>query len=253
MPRARKVIDETGKRYGRLTVISRADNGKWSQARWHCRCDCENTTVVNGSALRGGTSTSCGCFHAERVSGATLINLTGMDINGWRVIRRVDPDLYKNDPHWQVRCTVCGLEKTYAGGSLRSGVFPCNCERMLGRTFGARKIISRDGQSIDNWVTECQSCGTVRVYPGRTVRHVRSLTCKACPVENKTNEGDIYRNWRVLRRDSEPRAGRNVYWLVRCVDCGTELDRAVSGTVLRQGKWLPVCWTCRKKAEPDAS
>lgn len=55
------LIDETGNRYGRLTVVSRAENTKHGLARWNCVCDCGNTTVVIGNHLRNGNTVSCGC------------------------------------------------------------------------------------------------------------------------------------------------------------------------------------------------
>ena len=58
-------IDLTGQRFGRLTVIEYFDTHK-SFARWLCKCDCGNQTVVCGSNLRRGNSTSCGCYRHER-------------------------------------------------------------------------------------------------------------------------------------------------------------------------------------------
>ena len=59
-------IDLTGKRFGRLTVISRAEeyiapNG-WHTPQWLCKCDCGKTTIARGQYLRRGTTASCGCF-----------------------------------------------------------------------------------------------------------------------------------------------------------------------------------------------
>ena len=61
-----KLIDLTGKRFGRLTVLEKVENkGKTTNARWLCLCDCGNTTEVLGTTLRRGESTSCGCYRAE--------------------------------------------------------------------------------------------------------------------------------------------------------------------------------------------
>lgn len=54
-------MDLTGQRFGLLTVTSRAANDKHNQIRWNCQCDCGNTSVVNGSSLRSGSTQSCGC------------------------------------------------------------------------------------------------------------------------------------------------------------------------------------------------
>ena len=65
MPR-RAVIDETGNRYGRLTVIEQAENDSRGGTRWLCRCDCGKQTLATGSQLRTGSKRSCGCIRAER-------------------------------------------------------------------------------------------------------------------------------------------------------------------------------------------
>ena len=66
--RGRKVIDVTGQKFGRLTVISRAENSKTGQVRWLCECECGNQTVVQGADLRRGRTKSCGCWNSEKNS-----------------------------------------------------------------------------------------------------------------------------------------------------------------------------------------
>lgn len=64
-----RTIDETGNRYGRLTVVCRAGSNKKGIAKWLCKCDCGGETIVLGSKLRRGETKSCGCFEQEtRVS-----------------------------------------------------------------------------------------------------------------------------------------------------------------------------------------
>lgn len=67
-----KFIDLTGKRFGRLTVIKRADdymqpNGR-KRIMWLCKCDCGNTITVYGDNLRTKHTQSCGCLAAEITS-----------------------------------------------------------------------------------------------------------------------------------------------------------------------------------------
>ena len=59
------VVDITGKRFGRLTVISRSGSNKRGNAKWLCKCDCGNHTTVLGNKLRSGHTQSCGCLHKE--------------------------------------------------------------------------------------------------------------------------------------------------------------------------------------------
>ena len=54
-------IDETGNKYGKLTVISRVANNSQGRAQWKCKCECGSYTIVEGGNLRSGASKSCGC------------------------------------------------------------------------------------------------------------------------------------------------------------------------------------------------
>ena len=58
------LIDLTGMRFGRLTVIER-DAARGREAKWLCKCDCGNTKVVQGNHLRAGSIRSCGCLGSE--------------------------------------------------------------------------------------------------------------------------------------------------------------------------------------------
>jgi len=59
-----KLIDLTGKRFGRLTVVKKVPS-KNTNARWLCKCDCGNEITVLGTTLRRGESKSCGCLRSE--------------------------------------------------------------------------------------------------------------------------------------------------------------------------------------------
>src|SRR3990167_3288391 len=55
--------DMTGQKFGSLKVIHRNTDLKYKGKRafWLCRCECGQTTTVDGSNLRVGNTTSCGC------------------------------------------------------------------------------------------------------------------------------------------------------------------------------------------------
>lgn len=63
-----KLIDLTGQRFGRLTVIERTENDKSRHICWRCRCDCGKAVVVSNSKLRSGHTQSCGCLNRELCS-----------------------------------------------------------------------------------------------------------------------------------------------------------------------------------------
>lgn len=63
------IIDEVGKKYGRLTVMEFSHISKHNLACWKCICKCGNNTIVKGNSLRRGETKSCGCLNKERPSG----------------------------------------------------------------------------------------------------------------------------------------------------------------------------------------
>lgn len=58
-----KFKDLTGQKFGRLTVIERADNDDRGKVRWLCKCECGNTHTVITYHLTHGLCKSCGCMH----------------------------------------------------------------------------------------------------------------------------------------------------------------------------------------------
>lgn len=61
-----KIIDLTGKRFGMLTVLQRAEKNMYGKPAWECKCDCGKTSVVCGDVLRRGDTKSCGCMRGVR-------------------------------------------------------------------------------------------------------------------------------------------------------------------------------------------
>lgn len=61
-----KLIDLTGKRFGKLTVIEKAGHHIRKSGRkdlmWKCLCDCGNIKSVTTANLKNGCTNSCGCI-----------------------------------------------------------------------------------------------------------------------------------------------------------------------------------------------
>lgn len=73
-----KLIDLTGRRFGRLLVVNRANKNSFGEALWECQCDCGNSHIAKGSSLRRGKCLSCGCYQRECISKAhTKHNMYG--------------------------------------------------------------------------------------------------------------------------------------------------------------------------------
>lgn len=63
-----RLIDLTGARFGKLTVVARGENTATGHPRWICNCECGGATLSGGQSLRSGLAQSCGC---ERVANAS--------------------------------------------------------------------------------------------------------------------------------------------------------------------------------------
>lgn len=80
-----RIKDLTGRRFGRLKVLSKTAQRKNGHLVWHCRCDCGNEVEVVSSYLLSGETLSCGClkeylegyqlrdaYEAKRVNGVAM-------------------------------------------------------------------------------------------------------------------------------------------------------------------------------------
>ena len=63
-----KIIDLTGQRFGKLTVIKRLLNNKHNSAMWLCQCDCGGNTITSSAHLNSGHTKSCGCLSKELIA-----------------------------------------------------------------------------------------------------------------------------------------------------------------------------------------
>ena len=64
-----KLVDLTGRKFGRLTVVKRAESIN-KRTMWQCCCDCGNEVVVEAYNLKTGHTTSCGCVQKEATARA---------------------------------------------------------------------------------------------------------------------------------------------------------------------------------------
>lgn len=63
-----KLIDLTGQRFGRWTVIRKTEQRQFKSIMWECQCDCGTVRLVNGANLRRGLTFSCGCHNSEKAA-----------------------------------------------------------------------------------------------------------------------------------------------------------------------------------------
>ena len=60
-------IDLTGQKFGRLTVIRKAENPSEAHIKWLCECECGNFITTRGTSLRSGITKSCGCLVSDKI------------------------------------------------------------------------------------------------------------------------------------------------------------------------------------------
>lgn len=66
-----KLKDLSGMKFGRLTVIDRAEN-KSGNTRWNCICKCGNKTKSHASSLISGKTKSCGCLGIKNATNSKI-------------------------------------------------------------------------------------------------------------------------------------------------------------------------------------
>lgn len=133
----RELIDLSGRKYGRWTVLERAAN-RGKAIYWLCHCDCGTTRKVSAGNLTSSVSVSCGCLRVERVVAAnagrtdfpnTPRNLIGQSFGKWRVLAR--GGLRARIRFWVCHCE-CGTEREVATNNLTSGKSTsCGCVHRL--------------------------------------------------------------------------------------------------------------------------
>lgn len=129
----RNVIDETGNKYGKLSVLKHVIDGDGMQA-WLCACDCGNSKIVRGNSLRNGGVKSCGCLYQDRV-GPAAPNWKGGIWTTDALKRQVRArDLFC--------CQLCGIAKKEDGRALHAHHIDYDATH----------------NTLDNLVTLCSHC-----------------------------------------------------------------------------------------------
>lgn len=108
-----RALELVGKRFGRLTVVSRGPNDDGGRAQWNCVCECGVAKMVRGNLLQQGFVGSCGCWHREnrqKFGGHTAThNKHGSkEWNAWQSVRRrcYDPGYANYDRYGAVGVQV---------------------------------------------------------------------------------------------------------------------------------------------------
>lgn len=154
-----RVVDETGKIYGDLTVLMRAGSLQ-GKAAWKCKCTCGREKVYTGDQLRQGKVTSCGeCFikkeHCSKIGRSNFIDLTGTRFGKLVVIEQVKkPDyISSGGVYWKCKCDCGNFHVAEASNLKKGNILSCGCLRSKGEEIIAQ-ILKASGINYKSQYTE---------------------------------------------------------------------------------------------------
>lgn len=141
-----KLIDLTGQRFGRLTVLYKDTKRKGTgSSYWICQCDCGKVKSVKSSSLRRGEIQSCGCFRDDRIRETKKIEsekLIGQRFGKLTVLKRSERKGSSGELYWICQCD-CGNVCEVRGHSLKrtdgNQTVSCGC---FHRSIGAQRILN---------------------------------------------------------------------------------------------------------------
>lgn len=198
-----KLIDLTGKRFTRLSVIERVQHSDKKNTYWLCKCDCGNKIIVSTCHLRSGHTKSCGCYSHD------LIKKHGM----W------DSRIYGIWQNIKTRCT--NSNSTFYNRYGGRGITICNEWKDNFKAFYDWAIANgyQDNLTIDRidnngnyepnncrWVTmKIQSNNTRRNHLIEYKGCIHTLTqwAEILNISRKTLWNRIDRGWSIERAFSE--------------------------------------------------
>lgn len=159
--------DLTGQKFGRLTIISFAGLDSSQKSIWKCLCDCGTIKCIGNSALKKGTTKSCGCYRKERSRDA---NRKPPGESGFQNLfrryktvgrkRKIEFSLTESEFRYLVTqlCYYCdGIPKNI----IKSNSHKHNKEGLEYSKFiynGIDRVDNSKGYIKENCVTCCQSC-----------------------------------------------------------------------------------------------
>lgn len=212
-----KFIDLTGQRFGKLTVIERADdyispNGV-TAVRWKCLCDCGSVVEVKANDLRKGKIKSCGCGRIEKL----ITQSVGKRFGKLTCVGYSHTE-HRKGYFFKFKCD-CGNEKIYNLARVRNGyINSCGCLReencrkavfkdLTGQCFNHLTVIRYIGQKNGRtmWLCKCD-CGNEVEVDSSSLKSGNTTACGCRQSEawgSALTHGKsgtrIYRIWRAMK------------------------------------------------------
>ena len=150
-----------GKRYGRLSVLTKERQN--NTTFYQCICDCGNSTITTHSNLISGNCKSCGCLQKELLASRSTLPLDEVVVNQVYTyykrnarLRNISWSLSKDEVHRLIfqACYYCGI----TGGNITKTY---NKSRYLANNGIDRKDNTLP-YTIDNVVPCCKRCNQAK-------------------------------------------------------------------------------------------
>ena len=152
----------SGERFGRLVVVGFSHNDKRARRHYSVKCDCGTEKTVQGTLLRSGNTSSCGCLIKDSAN-ARRLSETHSDVTAvmlgykrhahdrgyeWALSRaEVESIIFKN-------CAYCGIPPSNQK-TTKNSIKPL-------RYSGIDRVDNRTGYVAGNVVPCCSACNTAK-------------------------------------------------------------------------------------------
>lgn len=124
-------------------------SGKKGRTTWKCRCECGNIVDVDGTSLRKGLTTSCGCYRKEQVANRVVNKYIGKTFHYITVLEKTQEKLPNNlESVWKCRCNLCGKEFLAPTGRLKTQV-SCGCIKDSYGVIIIKSLLSTNGINFE--------------------------------------------------------------------------------------------------------
>ena len=179
MNRFHKIIDMTGEKYEKLTVVE-FSHMKHGNSHWKCRCICGKECVVSRCSLKSGDRFSCGCYRIYKYkrgeSGLKKLYIR-YKVGAAKNNRDFDLSLEEFKGITSENCAYCGRPPGLSV-SLRN---KHEDELMEYATYvhsGIDRIDSTRGYKTDNVVPCCKWCNIAK--GNRTIKEFKEHIDRIC-------------------------------------------------------------------------
>lgn len=192
--------DLTGYKFGRLTVVCRAENIE-KRTRWQCKCTCGKVLDIDAYSLYKGLTNSCGCLAAQKTSIRRASDITGETYGRLKAVRSVG--VLKGKTMWECICS-CGKTTTTTYGNIVFGkAQSCGCIKKESAAkngkAGSKKISGAKSHLYKSSLTEedrlrVRNCTELRDW--RKAVFVRdNYTCRICGQKGVKLEAHHLEDW----------------------------------------------------------